>query len=82
MPECGLGIVVGRRQIWIGDEGSDGVPVIEDFAGERPRLGDIRVFVEKTGPLEAGQDGVDARAPSCSACGGTSSIPAPDTKSS
>ena len=59
MPECGLGIVVGRRQVWIGDKGSDGVPVIEDFAGERTRLGDIRVFVEKTGPFEAGQDGVE-----------------------
>jgi hypothetical protein len=57
MPECCLGGVVGRRQIGIGDEGSDGVPVIEYFAGERTHLGGIRVFIEKTGPFEAGQDG-------------------------
>jgi len=46
MPECCLGIVVCGRQIGIGDEGGDGVPVVEDFAGERTRLGGIRVFVE------------------------------------
>jgi hypothetical protein len=29
-----LGVVVGRRQGGIGDEGDDGVPIVEDFAGE------------------------------------------------
>ena len=34
MAQRALGVVVGRRQGAIVDEGDDGVPVVEDFAGE------------------------------------------------
>jgi hypothetical protein len=49
MPECHLCIVVRRQKAEIGDKGRDGVPAIEDFVSERPRFGDVRIFVEKTG---------------------------------
>ena len=50
VPEGCLRIVIGGRQFWIGDESRDGVPVIEDFAGERAGFCGIRVFVEKGKP--------------------------------
>ena len=47
-------------QVWVSYEGGDGVPVIEDFAGQSPGLFAVGVLIEETGSLETGEDGVDA----------------------
>src|SRR3954447_25140534 len=54
-----LGLVVGGGQIGIGDEGSDGGPVVQHLAGERPDFFGLVIAVAFAGPLQAGENGID-----------------------
>ncbi len=59
MAQRALGVVVGRRQGRIGDEGDDGVPIVEDFAGEFADLLLVLVAVALAVPLYARHQPLD-----------------------
>jgi hypothetical protein len=48
-----LGLVVGRRQIRVEDEGDDRAPIVEDFAGQFADLLFELVAVALAVPLDA-----------------------------
>jgi hypothetical protein len=54
-----FGLIVGGRQLGVGNEGSDRGPVVEDLAGQRPDLLGFIVAVELAGALQPGEDRVD-----------------------
>src|SRR3954468_4671663 len=54
-----LGLVVGRRQGMVGDEGDDGAPVVEDFTGEAADFLGLVIAVELASPFQAGLDRVE-----------------------
>src|SRR5271170_897670 len=54
-----LGLVVGRRQIRVRDEGDDRVPVVEDFTGQVANLLLDVVAVALAAPLDAGHQALD-----------------------
>src|SRR5271169_1655346 len=56
-----LGVVVGRRQARVVDEGDDGFPVVEDFAGELANLVLDLVPVALAVPLDARHQPLDRR---------------------
>src|SRR5271156_1725113 len=54
-----LSVVVGRRQPRVEDEGDDGVPVVEDFAGQLANLRLDLVAVALATPLDAAHQPLD-----------------------
>src|SRR5271169_4413320 len=54
-----LGVVVGRRQARIEDEGDDRVPVVEDFAGQLANLLLDLVPIALATPLDAAHQPLD-----------------------
>ena len=54
-----LGVVVCGWQQRIGDEGDDGIPIAEDFTGERAHLLLEVVLVALTVPLDAAEQALD-----------------------
>jgi len=57
--ERAFGIIVGGRQVRIGDEGDHGVPVIEDFAGQPAHLGIDLMAVTLTVPFDTRDQSLD-----------------------
>src|SRR5271155_3625924 len=56
-----LGLVVGRRQPRVEDEGDDRIPIVEDFAGELANLLLDLVPVAPAVPLDAAHQPLDGR---------------------
>ena len=56
-----LGLIVGRRQARVEDEGDDRVPIVEDFAGQFANLLLDLVPVALAVPLDAGHQPLDGR---------------------
>ena len=59
MAQGTLGLVVGRRQVRVPDEGDDRVPVVEDFAGQFADLLLELVAVALAVPLDARHQPLD-----------------------
>lgn len=53
------GLVVGRRQGVVADEGDDGGPVVEDFTGELADFFGVVIAMELAGPFQPSLDGVE-----------------------
>ena len=50
-----LGVVVGRRQVQVRDEGDDGAPVVEDFTGQIANFVVDLMPVARTVPFDSGR---------------------------